>query len=125
MHVRKYLSIFLIGLVFAIAGCSSSTDSGIGDLEKSLDTDGDGIVNEHDGDIDGDGIPNENDDDIDGDGIFNKDDTDDDADGTDDANDKTAEGPGDNSQSKKNCADNGGTWDDVGNQCGFRVANPE
>ena len=125
MHVRKYLSIFLIGLVFAIAGCSSSTDSGIGDLEKSLDTDGDGIANEHDGDIDGDGKPNENDDDIDGDGILNKDDTDDDGDGTDDANDKTAEGPGDNSKSKKNCEDNGGTWDDVSNQCALRVANPE
>jgi len=125
MHIRKYLSIFLISLVFAIAGCSSSTDSGIGDLEKSLDTDGDGIANEHDGDMDGDGKPNGNDDDIDGDGILNKDDTDDDGDGTDDANDKTAEGPGDNSQSKKNCADNGGTWNDVSNQCDWIVADPK
>jgi len=125
MHVRKFLSIFLIGLVFAIAGCNNHSTSGISDAERGPDIDGDGIVNEHDGDIDGDGIPNENDDDIDGDGILNKDDTDDDGDGTDDANDKTAEGPGDNSQSKKNCEDNGGTWNDVSNQCDWIVANPK
>ena len=27
MHIRKFLSIFLIGLVFAIAGCSSGSSS--------------------------------------------------------------------------------------------------
>ena len=123
MHIRKYLSIFLIGLVFAIAGCNSHSTSGISDAERGPDTDGDGIVNEHDGDIDGDGKPNGNDDDIDGDGTLNKDDTDDDGDGTPDATDPTPEGPGDNSQSKKNCEDNGGTWDDVSNQCNFQDAN--
>jgi hypothetical protein len=117
MHIRKFLSIFLIGLVFAIAGCNSNSTSGISDAERGSDIDGDGIGDEHDGDIDGDDIPNGNDDDIDGDGILNKDDTDDDGDGTPDATDPTPEGPGDNSPSKKNCEDNGSTWDDVSNQC--------
>ena len=117
MHIRKYLSIFLIGLVFAIAGCSGSSSSGSSDNELLPDTDNDGIVDNHDGDIDGDGKPNQNDDDIDGDGVTNDKDGDDDGDGTPDATDPTPEGPGDNSQSKKNCADNGGTWDNVSNQC--------
>lgn len=72
MHIRKFLSIFLIGLVFAIAGCSSGgSSSGIGDQELAPDTDGDGIINDNDLDIDGDGIPNKDDPDIDGDGTPN------------------------------------------------------
>ena len=81
MHVRKYLSIFLIGLVFAIAGCSSDSTSGISEEDKLPDTDNDGIVDKNDPDIDGDNI-------------LNKDDTDDDGDGTPDATDPTPNGPG-------------------------------
>jgi surface protein len=77
MHIRKYLSIFLVGLVFAIAGCSggSSSSGGSSDADLLPDTDGDGIVDQHDFDIDGDGIDNNIDDDIDGDGTLNKDDS--------------------------------------------------
>ena len=81
MHIRKYLSIFLIGLVFAIAGCSSDSTSGISEEDKLPDTDNDGIVDKNDPDIDGDNI-------------LNKDDTDDDGDGTPDADDSTPNGPG-------------------------------
>ena len=93
MHIRKFLSIFLIGLVFAIAGCSSDSTSGISEEDKLPDTDNDGIVNNHDGDIDGDGKPNQNDDDIDGDGVTNDQDGDDDGDGIADGGDSTPEGP--------------------------------
>ncbi len=93
MHIRKYLSIFLIGLVFAIAGCSSDSSSGISDEDRLPDTDNDGIVDKHDGDIDGDGKPNQNDDDIDGDGVTNDKDGDDDGDGIADGGDSTPEGP--------------------------------
>ena len=94
MHVRKFLSIFLVSLVFVIAGCGGGgSSSGIGGDESAPDTDGDGIVNEHDGDIDGDGIPNQNDDDVDGDGVTNDQDGDDDNDGIADDNDSTPEGP--------------------------------
>jgi len=82
MHIRKFLSIFLIGLVFAIAGCSSDSTSGISDEDRLPDTDNDGIVDKNDPDIDGDGI-------------VNKDDTDDDGDGTPDATDPTPNGDGD------------------------------
>ena len=81
MHIRKYLSIFLIGLVFAIAGCSSDSTSGISDEDRLPDTDNDGIVDKHDPDIDGDGI-------------LNKDDADDDGDGTPDTTDPTPNGDG-------------------------------
>jgi len=82
MHVRKFLSIFLIGLVFAIAGCSGSSSSGgSSDNEQLPDSDGDGIVDPHDNDMDGDGIDNE-------------DDTDDDGDGIPDATDPTPNGDG-------------------------------
>ena len=81
MHIRKYLSIFLIGLVFAIAGCSSDSTSGISEEDRLPDTDNDGIVDKNDHDIDGDGT-------------LNKDDTDDDGDGTPDATDPTPNGPG-------------------------------
>ena len=81
MHIRKYLSIFLIGLVFAIAGCSSDSTSGISEEDRLPDTDNDGIVDKNDPDIDGDGS-------------LNKDDTDDDGDGTPDATDPTPNGPG-------------------------------
>jgi hypothetical protein len=81
MHIRKFLSIFLIGLVFAIAGCSSDSTSGISDEDRLPDTDNDGIVDKNDPDIDGDGI-------------VNKDDTDDDGDGTPDATDPTPNGDG-------------------------------
>lgn len=50
-----------------------SDNSPVGD---SVDTDGDGIVNNLDPDIDGDGIVNANDGDIDGDGVSNFDDGD-------------------------------------------------
>ena len=93
MLIRKYLSIFLIGLVFAIAGCSGSSSSGSSDNELLPDTDNDGIVDNHDGDIDGDGKPNQNDDDIDGDGVTNDKDGDDDGDGIADGGDSTPEGP--------------------------------
>ena len=93
MLIRKYLSIFLIGLVFAIAGCSSDSSSGISDEDRLPDTDNDGIVDNHDGDIDGDGKPNQNDDDIDGDGVTNDKDGDDDGDGIADGGDSTPEGP--------------------------------
>jgi hypothetical protein len=43
---------------------------------SSIDTDGDGIINNEDPDIDGDGVVNANDGDIDGDGISNFDDGD-------------------------------------------------
>ena len=80
-HIRKYLSIFLIGLVFAIAGCSSDSSSGISDEDRLPDTDNDGIVDKNDPDIDGDGI-------------LNKDDTDTDGDGTPDAIDPEPNGDG-------------------------------
>jgi len=77
MHIRKYLSIFLIGFAFVVAGCSggSSSSGGSSDADLLPDTDGDGIVDQHDFDIDGDGIDNNIDDDIDGDGTLNKDDS--------------------------------------------------
>ena len=81
MHIRKFLSIFLIGLVFAIAGCSSDSTSGISEEDRLPDSDGDGTVDKHE-------------DDIDGDGIVNKDHTDDDGDGIPDATDPTPNGPG-------------------------------
>ena len=81
MHIRKYLSIFLIGFVFAIAGCSSDSSSGISEEDRLPDTDNDGIVDKHDPDIDGDGI-------------LNKDDADDDGDGTPDTTDPTPNGDG-------------------------------
>ena len=93
MHIRKYLSIFLIGFVFVIAGCSPDSTSGISEEDKLPDTDNDGIVNNHDGDIDGDGKPNQDDDDIDGDGVTNDQDGDDDGDGIADSGDSTPEGP--------------------------------
>ena len=72
MHLKKYLSIFLIGFAFAVAGCSSSDSSGgISDNDQAPDTDGDGIINDNDLDIDGDGILNKDDTDIDGDGTPN------------------------------------------------------
>ena len=92
MLIRKYLSILLIGLVFAIAGCSSGgSSSGIN--EELPDTDGDGINNDNDGDIDGDGTSNGEDDDIDGDGKPNDSDHDDDGDGKPDDQDDTPGGP--------------------------------
>ena len=81
MHIRKYLSIFLIGSVFVIAGCSSDSSSGISEEDRLPDTDNDGIVDKHDPDIDGDGI-------------LNKDDADDDGDGTPDTTDPTPNGDG-------------------------------
>ena len=72
MHLKKYLSIFLIAFAFAVAGCSSSDSSGgISDNDQAPDTDGDGIINDNDLDIDGDGILNKDDTDIDGDGTPN------------------------------------------------------
>ena len=72
MHLKKYLSIFLIGFAFAVAGCSSSDSSGgISDSDQAPDTDGDGIIDDNDLDIDGDGILNKDDTDIDGDGTPN------------------------------------------------------
>lgn len=50
-----------------------SDDSPVG---STIDTDGDGIINNEDPDIDGDGIVNANDEDIDGDGTSNFDDGD-------------------------------------------------
>ena len=76
MHVKKYLSIFLIGLAFAITGCSSGSSSGGLDRDPIDDIDGDGIADIVDPDVDGDGIPNEEDPDIDGDGIPNGEDPD-------------------------------------------------
>ena len=81
MHIRKYLSIFLVGFVFVIAGCSSDSSSGISEEDRLPDTDNDGIVDKHDPDIDGDGI-------------LNKDDADDDGDGTPDTTDPTPNGDG-------------------------------
>ena len=52
---------------------TKADDSPLGD---SVDTDGDGIVNNQDPDVDGDGIVNGKDSDIDGDGIENFDDAD-------------------------------------------------
>ncbi len=89
MHIRKYLSIFLIGFVFAIAGCNSGSSSGVDD---ETDTDLDGITDNNDLDIDGDGINNNLDDDIDGDGILNPEDPDMDGDGVKDEDDKTPGG---------------------------------
>jgi hypothetical protein len=72
MHLKKYLSVFLIAFAFAVAGCSSSDSSGgISDNDQAPDTDGDGIINDNDLDIDGDGILNKDDTDIDGDGTPN------------------------------------------------------
>ena len=83
MRIRKYLSIFLIGFAFAIAGCTSDSSSGISDEDRLPDTDNDGIVDKHDPDLDGDGLDNNDpaEDDIDGDG-------------TPDAIDQTPNGPG-------------------------------
>jgi len=81
MHIRKYLSIFLISLLFAIAGCSPDSTSGISEEDRLPDTDNDNIVDKHDPDMDGDGT-------------LNKDDTDTDGDGTSDATDPTPDGPG-------------------------------
>ena len=69
MHVKKYLSIFLIGLAFAIAGCSSGSSSGGLDRDPIEDIDGDGIADIVDPDMDGDGIPNAEDPDDDNDGV--------------------------------------------------------
>ena len=93
MHIRKYLSIFLIGLVFAIAGCSPDSTSGISEEDKLPDTDNDGIVDKHDPDIDGDGILNKDDTDIDGDGISNPTPDDNDGDGIPNSDDSTPNVP--------------------------------
>jgi len=69
MHIRTYLSIFLIGSVFAIAGCSSGSSSSGLDRDPIEDIDGDGIADIVDPDIDGDGIPNAQDPDDDNDGV--------------------------------------------------------
>ena len=69
MHIRKYLSIFLIGFVFVIAGCSSGSSSSGLDRDPIEDIDGDGIADIVDPDIDGDGIPNAQDPDDDNDGV--------------------------------------------------------
>ena len=69
MHVKKYLSIFLIGLAFAITGCSSGSSSGGLDRDPIEDIDGDGIADIVDPDMDGDGILNEQDPDDDNDGV--------------------------------------------------------
>ena len=68
MHIRTYLSIFLIGFVFVIAGCSGSSNSGV-NKDPIEDIDGDGIADIVDPDIDGDGIPNADDPDDDNDGV--------------------------------------------------------
>jgi len=68
MRIRKYLSIFLIGFVFVIAGCSGSSNSGV-NKDPIDDIDGDGIADIVDPDIDGDGIPNAQDPDDDNDGV--------------------------------------------------------
>ena len=55
MHIRKYLSIFLIGFVFVVAGCSggsSSSGSVADNLEREPDTDNDGIADTYDFDTD-------------------------------------------------------------------------
>ena len=75
MHIRKFLSIFLIGLVFAIAGCSPDSTSGISEEDRLPDSDGDGTVDPHDNDMNGNGTDNEDDPDIDGDDIPNADDS--------------------------------------------------
>jgi hypothetical protein len=69
MQLKKYLSIFLIGLAFAITGCSSGSSSGGLDRDPIEDIDGDGIADIVDPDMDGDGIPNEQDPDDDNDGV--------------------------------------------------------
>ena len=69
MHIRKYLSIFLVGSVFVIAGCSSGSSSSGLDRDPIEDIDGDGIADIVDPDIDGDGIPNAQDPDDDNDGV--------------------------------------------------------
>ena len=61
MHIRKYLSIFLIGSVFVIAGCSGSSNSGV-NKDPIEDIDGDGIADIVDPDIDGDGTADAEDD---------------------------------------------------------------
>ena len=68
MQLKKYLSIFLIGIAFAVAGCSGDSNSGV-NKEPIDDIDGDGIADIVDPDIDGDGIPNEQDPDDDNDGV--------------------------------------------------------
>ena len=68
MHLKKYLSIFLIGIAFAVAGCSGDSNSGV-NKEPIDDIDGDGIADIVDPDMDGDGIPNEQDPDDDNDGV--------------------------------------------------------
>ena len=62
MHIRKYLSIFLIGSVFVIAGCSSGSSSSGLDRDPIEDIDGDGIADIVDPDIDGDGTADAEDD---------------------------------------------------------------
>ena len=69
MHLKKYLSIFLIGFAFAVAGCSSGSSIGGLDRDPIEDIDGDGIADIVDPDMDGDGIPNEQDPDDDNDGV--------------------------------------------------------
>ncbi|MAB85722.1 MAG: hypothetical protein CML51_00180 [Rhodobacteraceae bacterium] len=69
MHLKKYLSLFLISFAFAITGCSSGSSSGGLDRDPIEDIDGDGIADIVDPDIDGDGIPNEQDPDDDNDGV--------------------------------------------------------
>ena len=69
MHIRKFLSIFLIGLVFVIAGCSSGSSSSGLDRDPIEDIDGDGVADIVDPDMDGDGIPNAEDPDDDNDGV--------------------------------------------------------
>ncbi len=80
MHLKKYLSIFLIGLAFAITGCSSGSSSGGLHRDPIQHIDGDGIADIVDPDIDGDGKTNGIDPDADGDG-------------TPDAEDDTPGGP--------------------------------
>ena len=75
---------FVIALILALAGCTSSSTSGV-DFDR--DTDSDGISDKNDLDIDGDGIPNVSDPDIDGDGIPNEQDPDRDGDGKGDNGD--------------------------------------
>ena len=62
MHIRKYLSISLIGFVFVIAGCSSGSSSSGLDRDPIEDIDGDGIADIVDPDADGDGTPDVQDD---------------------------------------------------------------
>ena len=84
MSTKVLVLPFVIVSMFALAGCTSSSTSGV-DFDR--DTDSDGISDKNDLDIDGDGIPNVSDPDIDGDGIPNEQDPDRDGDGKGDNGD--------------------------------------